>query len=154
MLNAQHTKMPFQVEVPNVGTLNYSAASREYITHPNAIKYAKEQDGKLASLAQLGVFRAARLEGQTDTPIDRARDWHHSGTLTLFGYDSARGVMRPFEPNEEALELISQAGYKANTSRPFRELIVDLRAKTDDPLVLAIRSAWDAGAGRQDYLPA
>src|SRR3989338_1251685 len=147
-LELQHTKMPYSIDVPNVGTILYSAASSDYVSHPEAVAYARKQGGNLASLARLGYFRAARLEGDPITLIDRARDRHHSGTLI----SHADGVMRPWEPDQDTLERISQAGYEANMRG--NELIYDLRSETKDPVVLAIRKAWIKGVKRQARLPA
>ena len=152
-LELQHTKMPYSIDVPNVGTILYSAASIDYLSHPEAVAYARKQGGNLASLAQLGFFKAARFQ-PTFILIDRARDWpqpgadwRHSGTLVSYG----DGVMRPWEPDQDTLERISQAGYEANSKGD--ELIYDLRSETKDPVVLAIRKAWIEGIKRQALLP-
>ncbi|MDP3728077.1 MAG: hypothetical protein Q8R18_01350, partial [bacterium] len=107
--------------------------------------YAQEQGGVLASMKQNAVARNA-LNGQ-----DRARDWTHSGTLVAYSLDN-NGIMRAFEPAQDTLEAISQAGHTANASG--KELIYDLRSETTDPVVLAVRKAWSEGANRQAQLPA
>ena len=154
-LKLRYTKMPFQVEVPNVGTLNYSAASRGYVSHPEAVAWAETQGGVLVSLGRQAYIRNA-LQGQ-----DNAHYSHHSSTIVLHGIDDSTGVMRPWEPDKEILKLVSAAGYAAHTgngtNRRYHELTFRLQDKPDeepttDPLTLAIRKAWTEGKARQANL--
>lgn len=102
---------------PVYGDVRFTSGSKDFLTSPQAMEFARKNGGFLQNLGRAIVARVAFHEDneKTNCGLDGSDDYQKTSTVNI-KYHDEKGWHSAFMelPNEEASYKLVEAGYKAN----------------------------------------